>query len=156
MAAVYACGMQSTRNVLAARNLLIGAGAYYLSLWFGEPLVFAFGKLTQGFTYSGDFNIAVVGPLVMHLPRALVAAAAGASVVSLVESDRRIGWAVFPALLYAVLGFLGYHWARPPVLLDRVAQSVGALFPALACVVGAMLAEKRRFDSESSLGQSPG
>ena len=136
--------MQSSGNVLAARNLLIGAGAYYLSLWLGEPLAFGFGRLTQGFIYSGNFDITVVGPLVMHLPRALVAAAAGATVVSLVESNRRIAWAVFPALLYAALGFLAHHWARPPALLDRVAQIVGALFPALACVVGAIVADKRR------------
>jgi hypothetical protein len=136
--------MQSSGNVLAARNLLIGAGAYYLSLWLGEPLAFGFGRLTQGLIFSGDFNIAVVGPIVMHLPRALVAAAAGATVVSLVESDRPMGWVIFPALLYAILGFLGYHWARPPVILDRLAQTTGALFPALACVVGAMVASRRQ------------
>lgn len=136
--------MQSNRNLPAARNLLVGAGAYYLSFWLSTPLAFAFGKITEGLIYRGDFNSAVVGPLVMHLPRALVAAAAGATVVSLVESDRPIAWAVFPALLYAVFGFLGYHWARPPLMRDRVAQTVGVLFPALACVVGAMVAERRR------------
>jgi hypothetical protein len=144
MASVYACGVQSTDNVPMARNLLIGAGAYYLSRWLGLPLAFAFGRLTQGFIYRGDFNTAVVGPLVMHLPWALVAPAAGATVVLLVESERPVRWAILPALLYALLSFLGYHWARPPVTLDRVAQTVGALFPALACLVGAMVAARWR------------
>jgi hypothetical protein len=136
--------MESTRYVVIAKNLLIGAGAYYLSGWLGMPLAFGFAGLTQGLTYRGDFNIYVVGPLVMHFTRALVAAAAGATVVWLVESDRPVGWAIFPALLYGLLGFLGYHWGRPPVFLDRVAQTIGALFPALACVVGALVAGQQR------------
>jgi hypothetical protein len=82
-------------------------------------------------------------PLVGHLPRAIVAAAAGATVTWLVESERPLGWGFFPAALYGVLGFLGYHWARPPVGLDRVAQAIGALFPALACIAGALVAERR-------------
>jgi hypothetical protein len=136
--------MKETRNVVTARNLLIGAGAYYLSGWLGMPLALGFGKFTQGLIYRGDFNRYIVGPLVMHLPWAVVAAAAGATVVWLVESDRPVNWAIFPALLYGLLGFLGYHWARPPVFLDRVAQTIGAFFPALACVVGAMVAGRRR------------
>jgi hypothetical protein len=144
MASVYASGMKSTRYAVMEKNLLIGAGAYYISGWLGMPLALGFGKLTPGLTYRGDFNGYVVGPLVMHLPWALVAAAAGATVAWLVESERPIGWAIFPALLYGVLGFLGFHWARPPLALDRVAQTIGALFPALACVVGALVAGRHR------------
>lgn len=136
--------MKSTHYVVAAKNLLIGAGAYYISGWVGIPLAFGFGKLTQGLTYTGDFNGNVVMPLVGHLPRAIVAAAAGAAVAWLVESDRPVIWGFFPALLYGLLGFLGYHWARPPVFLDRIAQSIGALFPAFACVVGALIVGQQR------------
>lgn len=144
MGVVYACGIKPLRNVTPARNLLIGAGAYYLSGWLTLVLAIGFGKLTQGIIYRGDFAGAVVLPLVVHLPKALVAAAAGATVVWLVESDRPIGWAIFPVLLYAVLGFLGYHWARPPMLLDRVGQMIGALFPAVTCAFGGMVAARRR------------
>ena len=140
---VYAFAMQSIRNVVIAKNLLIGAGAYYLSGWLDMPLAFGFGKLTQGLTYMGDFNGYVVMPLVVHLPWAIVAAAVGATVVWLVESDRPLGWALFPALLFGLLGFLGYHWARPPLILDRLAQTIGALFPALSCVA-ALVAARRR------------
>jgi hypothetical protein len=83
-------------------------------------------------------------PLVAHLPEALVAAVVGATVVWLVESDRPVIWTIFPALLYALTGFLGYHWARPPMLLDRVQQTVGAVFPAVTCVVGGILASRQR------------
>ena len=136
--------MKSTRYVVIEKNLLIGAGAYYISGWLGMPLALGFGKLTQGLTYTGEFNGYVVGPLVMHLPRAIVAAAAGVAVVWLVESDRPVSWAIFPALLYGLLGFLGYHWARPPMALDRVVQTIGALFPALACIVAGIVAGWQR------------
>ena len=144
MLPVYAFAVESTRTVVTAKNLLIGAGTYYLSSWLTMPLAFGFGKLTEGLTYAGDFNGAVVMPLVIHLPKAIVAAAAGATVVWLVESDRPLGWALFPTLLYGLLGFLGYHWSRPSLILNRVAQTVGALFPALACIIGALVAERRR------------
>jgi hypothetical protein len=149
--------MESTREVRTARNVLIGAGSYYLSGWLGLPLALGFEKLTQGLTYAGDFNITVVGPLVTHFPRAVVAAIAGASVALFVESDQPATWAIFPALLYAVLGFFGYHWARQPMFLDRVAQTIGALFPALACVAGAMIASRKRTTSgadQATPGQS--
>src|SRR5260370_31761245 len=120
--------MKLTVNVVTARNLLIGAGAYYLSGWVGWPLAVGFGRLTQGITYSGDFNGAVVMPLVMHLPRALAAAIAGATVVWLAESDRPVPWAIFPTLPYALLRFLGYHCSTPPAIPDRRAQTVSALF----------------------------
>ena len=136
--------MKSTRYAVIGKNLLIGAGAYYMSAWLGMPLALGLGKLTQGWTYRGDFNMYFAGPLIVHLPKAIVASAAGATVVWLVESERPIGWAIFPALLYGLLGFLGYHWARPPLPLDRVAQTTGALFPALACIVGAVVAGRGR------------
>jgi hypothetical protein len=144
MAIAYACGMKPILNVVTAKNLLIGAGAYYLSKWLVLPLAIGFAKLTQGHTYEGDFAASVVMPLVVHFPTALVAAAAGATVVWLVESGRPVRWTIFPALLYGLLGFLGYHWARHPLFLDRVQQTVGGVFPALACVVGGMVASRRR------------
>jgi len=150
LAIAYACGMKPLLNVLTAKNLLVGAGACYLSGWLALPLEIGFGKLTQGAIYRGDFAGAVVMPLVVHLPEALVATAVGATVVWLVEADRPVVWAIFPALLYALSGFLGYHWARPPMLLDRVQQTVGSVFPALTCVVGGMVAGRRRASPRSA------
>jgi hypothetical protein len=144
VAVVYDCGMKPFHNLVTARNLLIGAGAYYLAAWLTFPLGLGFDKLTQGMIYSGNFGSAIVMPLVEHVPKALTAAAVGVAVVWLVESDRPVRWAIFPVLLYAVLGFFGYHWAHPPVLLDRVMQTVGALFPAASCACGAIMAARQR------------
>jgi hypothetical protein len=82
--------MQSFRNMAKARSLLIGAGAYYLAAWITPLLAVGFDKLTNGIIYTGDFESAVVMPMVVHLPEALVAAAVGAVVVWLVESDTHI------------------------------------------------------------------
>jgi hypothetical protein len=150
LAIAYACDMKPLSNVVAARNLPVGAGACYLSGWLAFPIAIGFEKFTQGHIYRGDFAGAVVMPLVAHLPEALVAAVVGATVVWLVESDRPVIWTIFPALLYALTGFLGYHWARPPMLLDRVQQTVGAVFPAVTCVVGGILASRQRATPRSA------
>jgi len=135
--------MTSNHYLLRARNLFIGAGAYYLSKWLVVPLVFGLGKMTQGLIYSGDFNGKIVSQLVWHFPLALVAFAAGFAVAVLVEADSPVHWAVFPAILYGLFAFLGHHWAMPPDFLDRVGQTLGALFPALTCVMGAWVAARR-------------
>jgi hypothetical protein len=140
----YARAVESTEYMVTARNLLVSAGAYFISGWLGIPLSLGFGKLTQGFIYRGDFNGYIVSPVVVHLPRAIVAASAGAVVVWLVESDRPVTWAFPPAILYGLLGFFGYHWAHPPIFMDRVSQTIGALFPALACIVGALISARYR------------
>ena len=103
-----------------------------------------FGKLTNGITYTGDFSSGVVMPIVTGLPVALVAAVVGAPVVWIVESETPFRWSIFPAALYAFFGYTGYHWARPPVFIDRLTQAVTALFLALACLGGGILAVKRR------------
>jgi hypothetical protein len=121
---------------------LIGLGAYYLAQWVALPLTIGFEKFTSGIIYRGDFAGYVVMPLVGHLPLALVATVVGATVIWLVESDRPVAWTMVPALLYALVGFYGHHWTRPPLLLDRVSETISALFPALTCVLGGMIAAR--------------
>jgi hypothetical protein len=135
--------MTSVRTVVIARNLLVGAGAYFVWNWLDYPLALALDRLTRGLRYAGDFNQAVVMPLVAHFPEAVAGAGVGATVVWLAESERPECWALFPAALYVVLGFVGYHWARPPEFLDRVAQTIGVVFPAMACAIGALWAKSR-------------
>jgi hypothetical protein len=135
--------MKSNHYALIARNLLVGAGAYYLSSWLAVPLLFGFGKMTKGRIYSGDFNGKIISQLVWHFPFALVAFAAGFAVAVLVEADSPVYWAVFPAILFGLFGFLGHHWVLPPDFVDRVGQTLGALFPALTCVMGAWAAARR-------------
>ena len=141
--------MYFLQKKVITRNLLLGAGALYLSMWLAIPLQLGFYRLTAGLIYRGQFNGAVVMPLVERFPDALVAAVAGAAVIFLVESERPLVWTVFPALLYMLSGFLGYHWARPPMLLDRIQQTVGAVFPAFACILGGFVAVRWRATSHS-------
>src|SRR2546428_8841407 len=122
------------------RNLLIGYGVYIASWWVAYPLAFAYGKLTERIIYTGKFAGTVLMPLVMTVPYALVAFGVGASVVWLVDSERRFRWAIFPAALYIFFGTIGYHWTRQPLLLDRVAQVIDATFMGIACIGGALLA----------------
>src|SRR6267154_1664398 len=130
------------------RNLLIGYGVYTVSWWVAYPLALAYGKLTERIIYRGEFAGSVVMPLVTTVPYALVAFGVGASVTWLVDSDRPFRWAIFPAALYIYFGIIGYHWARPPVLLDRVAQVIDATFMGIACLGGAMIAVRRRGPSQ--------
>jgi hypothetical protein len=135
---------RETRVKSILRNLLVGYGVYQLSWWVADPLALAYGKLTRGIIYRGDFAGAVVMPLVTTAPYALVAVGVGACVAWLVDSDRPFRWAIFPAALYIYFGLIGYQWARPPVLLDRVAQVIDAGFLGIACLGGALIFLRRR------------
>jgi hypothetical protein len=135
--------MENPRSLRTVRNMLVGAGAYYLSWWVAYPLEFGFGKLTRGITYPGFFAGAVLLPIVTSLPVALIAAFVGASVIWLVDSETPLRWAALPAALYALYAYRGYHWGRPPVFTDRVSQVAGSLFLALSCLAGAMIAARK-------------
>jgi len=74
------------------RNLLVGYGVYQLSWWVAYPLVLAYGKLTKGIIYRGDFAGAVVMPLVTTAPYALVAVGVGGCVACwLIQKDHFAG-----------------------------------------------------------------
>jgi len=140
-------------SAVKPRNLLVGVGAVYLSWWVSAPLAVAFGKVTHamGIHYYGDFEGGVVLPIVMALPYAIVAAFVGASVVWIVESERPLGWTLVPTFLYAVSGFVHLaRWARPPTPLERVGDTIRVLLPAVACVVGGIVAANRRTSSHAS------
>jgi hypothetical protein len=121
-----------------ARNLLVGAGAYYLSWFVVGPLAIGFGKLTIDINRASDAG-RIVLPIVTYLPVALTAAIVGASVVLVVESETPLRWSIFPAALYGIFGYVG-----SPMSIDRVTQAVGAIFLALACLSGALLAVGRQ------------
>jgi hypothetical protein len=138
--------MKTVRNTV--RNLLIGYGVYIASWWVADVLVIAYGKLTQRIIYRGEFAGAVVMPFVMTFPYALVAFGVGASVAWLVDSERPFRWAIFPTAFYIFFGTVGYHWARQPLLLDRVAQVIDATFMGIACLGGAWIVARGRTTSQ--------
>jgi hypothetical protein len=69
------------------RNIVVSAGAFYLSWWVAPPLALGFGKLTRHISYMGDFGTAVEMPLVLNLPYAVVAVGVGACVAWLLVTD---------------------------------------------------------------------
>ena len=119
---------------------MTGAGVFYLCQWLAGPLTIGFGRFTEHIVYRGDFNGYVVMPLVAHLPQAFVAVVAAVMVVWLVESKRPMAWVSLPTAFYVFLGFYAHHWSRPPLPLDRLSETIGALFPALTCVCGGIAA----------------
>jgi len=144
----YACEMNISKRT--SRNLLASYGAYIASWWLAYPLAFIYGKLTQRIIYRGEFAGAVLMPLVTTIPYALVAFGVGAFIAWVVDSERRLSWAIFPAALYVFFGTIGYHWVRRPLFLDRVAQVIGATFMGIACLGGAMIVVRWRASSERS------
>ena len=145
----YANPVAAPPKVVTVKNFLVCAGIYYLTHWMALPLAFAFGKLTQGIIYHGDFQGAVIAPLVLHLNIALVAALAGASIIWLIDSPRPLNWVLLVALLYVFFGFFGYHWAHAPTIHDRVFETVGALFPGITCFLGGIVASRWRSPSHA-------
>jgi hypothetical protein len=132
-------GMAST-----IKNILVVAGAYYLSLWIAPPVALLFGKATRWIHYEGAFAAAVLLPLVVSMPFAFVAGWVGAIIAFLVESKRPVLWAFLPAALYAGFSYCGQSWVRPPTASDRVAQIIGSLFPAASCIAGAPVGLRQR------------
>jgi hypothetical protein len=121
------------------RNILLTAGAYYLSIWAEAPAVIAFAAITNRLTYTGDFEAAVLMPIVMGIPSAVVMALTGAGTTWAVSSRRPVLWSLLPALAYATSSAFAPHWSRSPeTTADHVRLAVRALFPAVACVAGAV------------------
>jgi hypothetical protein len=66
------------------KNVLIAVGAYYVSWWVAPFFAVALWKVTERIVYRGNFEAAVLMPLVQSLPFALMAALVGATVAMLV------------------------------------------------------------------------
>ena len=125
------------------KNLTIGYGLYMASWWVSYPLAFAYGRLTDRIIYPGNLAGAVLMPLVLVVPYALVAVAVGACFAWLIDSERPVRWAIFPAALYFYFRITGYQCAHQPTVLDRVTQIMNATFMGIACIGGAILFVRR-------------
>jgi hypothetical protein len=137
------------RNLSDVKSALICMGIYFACGWLSFFFAVAYDSLLQRIVYHGDFQSIVVMPLVEHFPRALFAIVAGIAAVYFVDSERVWVWVVFLAVLYGGIGLLGYHWSRPPVFSDRVAQAIGSFFPAAACLFGGFVATRRSNASQA-------
>jgi hypothetical protein len=131
------------------RNILVIAGAYYLSIWLEMLAILAVAPITNRLTFTGECEGVFLMPVVLGIPSAVVMSIAGAAAAWAVESARRILWALLPALAYVMSGLLAPHWAKAPgTAADRVVLAIRVLFPAIAWIAGAATMSARLRQSE--------
>jgi len=120
------------------RNLLIALGTFWLSLWVARWLEGPLGSLNDGIVYGAGLLSAVAMGFVSSLARTAAAALAG-TLVSFAVDGRQYAWALVVAVLYVVDAPVRHHWGDPATLWDRVSQGVDLLFPAVVCVLAAVV-----------------
>jgi hypothetical protein len=120
-------------------------GAYYIAAWLYLPLAWLWDFVSRRMSFRVGVETMLLMPLVMGLPMAVVAFAAGALIGRTVDARHPSRWALVPALLFLQQHLLGRRWwATPPTVTDWVGIAVEAAFPAVACVLGAVWIEGRR------------
>jgi zinc transporter ZupT len=133
-----------------AQNLLISFGVFWLSLLPLGILGGLFHKLTDGIRYGDSLYSGIAMGVMTSLGQTVAAILAGILVTLAVSSRKPTWWAVIVAALYVVDAPVSFHWEAPPMMFDRVWQSVNLLFPAGACIAAAVATARLRRGSEAS------
>jgi hypothetical protein len=125
------------------QKTLIVFGTFWLSLWVAPVIGWPLDKLTSRITYTDTiFNALALG-IFNSLDRTLAAILAGILLTVLVSGRRSELWAVIVAVLYLV-NAPRLHWLIPATGWDRIWQSVAVVFPAVACMVAAVITARLR------------
>ena len=133
------------------RNILIAFGAFYFSLWTAPLFSWPFDKLNRHFTYSENLVSAVMMGVMISMGRAVSAILAAAIVYMSADSETPERWAYIVAALYAMDASVRYFRRNvPPTVWDRVWRGVDLLFPAIACVIGAIVIAHYRSEKAKS------
>ena len=137
----------------AIRNLLVSFGIFWLSIWVAWVL--------QRPSYDGLINAVgrdetVLSALAMgvlsSIGRTLAAVLAGVLVTVVISSRKSEPWALIVAVLYVIDAPVRHHWGYPATAWDRSWQIVDLVFPAVACIVAAVLTarlQRKRSQTES-------
>lgn len=126
-----------------ARNVLVGAGAFYVSRWLEGLLHVAVGAVLHAFIARGGAAHVLVSPLVESLSTALAAAAAGIATAWLVDARRPVPWTLVPAALWLLASLNGASFSSyAPV--TGAWQLLLATLPAIVCVAAGRLASWHR------------
>lgn len=128
------------------RNVVLGLGAYYIGAWAVLPLSLLLSPLTNGASFQDGIQSLLLMPLVFSLPSTISACGVGAIVARTVESPHPVRWALVPAALFLVLRLVSGEWLTEPTLGDRLSQVAEGLYPAVACVLVAVWAQRRNQD----------
>jgi hypothetical protein len=134
------------------RNILVAFGAFYLSLWTAPLFSWPFEKLNNHFTYSSENVVsAVMMGVMLSMGRAVSAALAAALGCVSADGETPERWGYIVAVLYvAYASVRAIRWNVPPTVWDRLWQGVDRLFPAIACVIAAIvIAHYRRKKAKS-------
>jgi hypothetical protein len=143
--------MTKTDRKNLARNLLISFGVFWLSLWPVGLLAGFFQKLNEGIRYGDSLYSGIAMGVMTSLGRTVAAIIAGVLVTLMAASSRKPErWAIVVATLYVLDAPVSFHWEAPPVLFDRLWQSVSLLFPAVACLAAAAITARLRRSSDAS------
>ena len=125
------------------RNILVAFGAFYLSLWTAPLFSWPFDKLNYRFTHTQDnLPSAVMMGVMISMGRAVSAMLAVAIVCVSADSETPERWAYIVAVLYvadASVRSFRVKWNVPPTVWDHLWIGVDRLFPAVACVIGAIV-----------------
>jgi hypothetical protein len=122
-----------------SQNLLISFGVFWLSLLPAGLLAGFFQKLNDGIRYGDSLYSGIAMGVMTSLGRTVAAIIAGVLVTLAVSSRKPARWALVVAMLYVVDAPVTFHWEGPPMVFDRLWQSVNLLFPAVACVAAAAI-----------------
>jgi hypothetical protein len=121
------------------QNILISFGVFWLSLWVVRALGWPLGKLNDGVVYGDGVLAALAMGVVSSMSRTLAAALAGVVVTVGVSGRKPALWALIVAALYVVDAPVRHHWGYPATSWDRLWQSVDLIFPAVMCIVTAVV-----------------
>jgi hypothetical protein len=140
----------------AARNFLVGVGAFYVSRWIAALLRAGLAALVGGVMSADGLRQALLTPFVDSLSQALAAAFAGAVVVMMVDSpgtqpaaesssgmSTRSRWAMVPAVLWFVAS-LDNVTISAPGWVHLASQLIAAALPSIVCLAAGHLAEWHR------------
>jgi hypothetical protein len=123
----------------AIRNVLICFGVFWLWLWVAAVLARLLVTLNDGIVYRDGVLSALAMGVMSSMGRTLAAVVAGILITVVVTSQKSELWALVVAALLVVDAPVRHHWGYPATAWDRLWQSVDLLFPALACVLAAVL-----------------
>jgi hypothetical protein len=126
------------------QNILVSFGAFWVSLWIAGLLAGPFGRLNDKVVYGDSVLSAIALGIMSSLSRTLAAVLAGILVTVVISSRKSELWALIVAALYVVDAPVRHHWGPPATRWDHLWQSVDLAFPAIACVVVAIITARLR------------
>jgi hypothetical protein len=130
--------------MLRIQNVLTSFGAFWASLWIARLVGAAPDKLINTVIRDETVLSALAMGVLSSMGRSLAAALAGILVTLVIAGRKSWLWALIVAVLYVVDAPVRHHWGYPATGWDHLWQSVDLSFPAIACIVAAIITARLR------------